>query len=93
MIDHTRVVFHESRRLDEEFPLPRPEPRGMAHVLLRFGIVNAPGDAAIVLTLFAILLIAVNAYIVAALFQPEPSLGNDILQPGEVVPAYVLPQR
>lgn len=88
MVASTKVTFHENQGFDD-IPVARPEPATFSQRLTRMGIAASPADAAIMLAVFATLLIAVNIYLFARAVPEPPALGNDVLRPGEQVPAYV----
>lgn len=82
------VEFEES---NEFAPIPQPklEPPTFGDAVLRSGVVSSPGDAAIILGIFALLLVAGSFYLLASSVQPPPELGADVLRSGEHVPEYV----
>jgi len=81
------VEFHENEGFDE-IPIPRPEPHGLVYRLMHAGIATSPAEAAIVLALFAAVLISANIYLFAKAVPEQPRLGPDVIRPGELVPAY-----
>lgn len=83
-----QVTFHEPQNFDE-LSIARPEPHGFAYRLARAGIMGTPGDAAILIAVGALLLIAVNFYLFAKSIPEPPVLGADTLRAGETVPDYV----
>jgi len=91
MSDSPKVIFNRKEEFDS-IPIPRPEPKGIARRLMRAGIVNAPGDAAIVLAILAVILIAANIYVFTKAFPEAPTLGPDVLRAGETVPANSPPR-
>jgi len=85
------VVFDENQGYDP-LPIPRPEPPGLGKTILKMGIVSTPGDAAIVLALFASFLIIGSIYMIVSSIPQEVVLGSDVLREGEAVPVYSAPR-
>lgn len=82
------VIFDEAQKLPS-LPEARAKPTTLSDVILHSGVVSSPGDAAILLAVCAMLLIAGSIYFLAASVPPPPTLGADDLRPGETVPNYV----
>lgn len=83
-----RVQFDEDQNFDP-IPQPKLEPPTFGDSLLKSGVLSNPGDLAIMLGIFALLLIAGSFYLIASSVPPPSNLGEDILRPGEVPPNYV----
>lgn len=83
-----RVEFDENPEFD---PLPelKPVPPSFGDALLRSGVLSSPGDAALILGMFAVLLVAGSFYLIASSVPPPPLLGEDVVRPGERIPEYV----
>lgn len=82
------VVFDEEDQLGE-IPQPELRPPSFADSIIKSGVVTHPGDAAVILGLFALLLIGFAFYLIASSVAPPPQLGNDVLRPGERPPQYI----
>ncbi|MFQ5540933.1 MAG: hypothetical protein ACE5F4_01665 [Candidatus Paceibacteria bacterium] len=88
MVDAPKVVFNENQDT-ADFKVPRAESKGLTYRLVRMNVVSSPGDAAVLLGVFAVALIAVNIFLFAKSVPPPPVLGNDVPRPGETIPEYV----
>lgn len=88
MSNSSGVTFHEDPDLD---PIPelRPEPPTLTRRILSMGIAASPGDAAILMAIFAAVLIGVNVFLFAQAIPEPPTLGSDVLRPGEAAPVYI----
>ncbi len=60
----------------------------MGTAILRIGLVNSPGDAAVILAIAAGLLIAGSMYLLASAVPPPVELGPDEPRQGERIPSY-----
>ena len=83
------VEFEENQEFD---PIPEPElkPPSFGDGLLKSGILSRPGDAAIVMGVFALLLVAGSFYLLLSSVPPPPELGSDVLRVGERPPDYIM---
>lgn len=83
------VIFDEENKVLADMPIPHPEHRGMGYALIRAGMANSRGDAALILAVALGLLVATSIYFIASAIPEPPVLGGDTLRPGESVPEYV----
>lgn len=81
------VEFEENSEFD---PIPEPElqPDTFGDVFVRTKVVSTQSGAAMLMAVFAFLLFVASAYILASALPQQPTLGKDVLSPGEVVPNY-----
>lgn len=85
-IEMAQVQFDE----DKEFSsakLSSPKPKTALDSLLKSGIVSNYNQAAVVLFVVATLLFFGAYYVAKDTFPEEPTLGPDVLMPGETVPS------
>jgi hypothetical protein len=82
------IQFDENQNFD---PIPEPvlQPPTFADGLLKSGVISKPGDAIALLAVFALILISASFYILISSVPQPPTLGSDMLRPGEQVPSYV----
>jgi len=82
------VEFEENQNFD---PIPQPvlKPPSVVDSFLKSGVISNPGDAAVLLGVFALLLIGVSFYVLISSVPPPPNLGSDVLRQGEQVPDYI----
>jgi hypothetical protein len=80
-------------RFDEENTMQRGMPqirsKTMADMLVRWGIVRSQNQGYLLLLIVAVALFALSYYLFMYAIPSEPTLGGDVLRPGENVPSYV----
>lgn len=83
----THVAFNED--VFDEFSHARPEPNTFAKRLVLAHLARTKEDATLLLSLLIIGLFFILFSLLAQVVPETPSLGVDVLRPGEVVPDYI----
>ncbi len=81
----SQVQFDEEKEFTRP-ALKNPNPKTALDSLMKLGVVSTASQASAVLLLVAVALVYGAYYFFTNSFPETPTLGKDILKPGEVIP-------